>query len=746
MNLGLVKSVWKLCMTLAFVSLQLSAYNDLHIPDTLSGTNFTLAIRDTFAQYKTGNQTITSGINGATFWGPTIFVNKGDTVHMTVKNFLNDSTTIHWHGMHLPAVMDGGPHQVIPPGTTWQPYWKVTNQAATYWYHPHLHEMTQEHLTKGVGGFLIVRDAEEAALKLPRSYGVDDIPLVLTSRRFDNANQFVTTNIAYGDYMFTNGIMNAQVQLPKQFVRLRVLNAEIERAYNLGFSDNRTFYVIANDGGLLNAPVALTRLRMGVGERYEILVDLSKDAVGTALDLKAFNGGMAFGFPGGEPGTNGPLGSLLNNTDFVVLHINVGAATSQAITTLPTTLANNVYWKATDATVKKTVLVTAGTPGTDFTLDNLAFALNRINKTTQLNDIEQWTVTNNNVFSHAFHIHDVEFKIVARNGNANAVAAYESGWKDVAYLPKGENLSFVARFDDYADSVHPFMYHCHFSNHEDGGMMGQFVVVGPQNTLSVAPTKVFINAADHSQQTLNIQANVNWTLSSDQTWLSLDSNSGSGNAVVTLTATANSSIDSRVAHVSLQSPGMTSQSVEVTQYGVAPSLTLSDTTLRFPSTGGDRIVHLNSNTSWTLSSNDSWCTASASSGTGDSTLNIHAAENSSATNRSTQLTLSAKGIATRTVQVLQESTSDVAADTESETAYTLYPNPAQERIYIRMLHPETVVYYVTVCDAGGRAVLMLPRPELEKGIDISSLASGHYFVRLMDLRTKSITTQRFEKR
>ena len=102
-------------------AIQAQSYNNLWIPDTLSGTNFNLTIKDTFAQLTPGNQTITAGINGK-FWGPTLFFNKGDTVHMNVLNKLNESTTLHWHGFHLPAVMDGGPHQLIPPGTIWKPY------------------------------------------------------------------------------------------------------------------------------------------------------------------------------------------------------------------------------------------------------------------------------------------------------------------------------------------------------------------------------------------------------------------------------------------------------------------------------------------------------------------------------------------------------------------------------------------------------------------------------------------------
>lgn len=477
-------------------------YNPLWIPDTLSGKNFSLTIRDTFAQLKTGNQTITGGINGK-FWGPTVFINKGDTVHMNVLNKLNDSTTIHWHGMHLPAVMDGGPHQIIPPGTLWQPYWKVTNNAATYWYHPHLHEMTTEHLTKGIGGFMIVRDAAETALALPRTYGIDDIPLMLTSRRFDGSNQFVTTNSAYGDYEVVNGVMNPEISLPKQYVRLRILNAEIERGYNLGFSDNRTFYIIANDGGLLNAPVAVTRVKLMVGERIEIMVNLGNDAIGSSVDLKAYNSGQPFGFPGSEPQTTGQFGSLLNNTDFNILHINVAAATSGAITAVPGTLASNTYWAASDATTTRTLNITDGTPGPGgkpFAFDNTPFAFNTINKTVNLNNIEQWTVTNNNVFGHAFHIHDVEFKIVARNGNAAAVGTYESGWKDVMYVPVNESVSFVAKFDDYADLTHPFMYHCHFGLHEDDGMMGQFVVSpflsGVKSLNNIVDFKLYPNPAN----------------------------------------------------------------------------------------------------------------------------------------------------------------------------------------------------------------------------------------------------------
>lgn len=483
-------------------------YNPLWIPDTLSGTTFNLDIRDTFAQIvASGNQTVTGAINGK-FWGPTLIFNQGDTVRLNVTNNLNDSTTLHWHGMHLPAVMDGGPHQVIPPGTLWQPYWKVTNNAATYWYHPHLHEMTMEHITKGIGGLIIVRDAVESALPLPRTYGVDDIPLVLTDRSFDALNQFTT--VPYGDSMLVNGVLRPMHTIPAQLVRMRILNGAIERSYNLGFSDNRTFYIITSDGGLLNAPIAVTRYLLSAGERVEILVNFTGQE-GSTVDLKAYNASLAPFIPGGESFTGGPFVNALGHLDFNILHLAVGAQVAPAITAVPTTLVSNTFPSEADADITRTITLTdsAGVPGilgpNAFVLEHKLFDINHISHVVPLNNTEIWELKSTSVFAHPFHIHDVEFYILTRNGVAPP--NYEQGWKDVVLVKGGETVRFIAKFDDYADYLHPFMYHCHISLHEDEGMMGQFIVgaeasvpsVKNSSTITLYPNpatdKIYIDAA-----------------------------------------------------------------------------------------------------------------------------------------------------------------------------------------------------------------------------------------------------------
>ncbi|MBK9413697.1 MAG: multicopper oxidase domain-containing protein [Bacteroidetes bacterium] len=103
-----------------------------------------------------GHQTPTYGVNG-NILGPTLILNKGDNVTLNVTNNIPPATTMHWHGLHVPAHADGGPHQMIMPGATWSPSFTVMNDAATYWYHPHGQNRTDIQVSKGLAGLIIVK-------------------------------------------------------------------------------------------------------------------------------------------------------------------------------------------------------------------------------------------------------------------------------------------------------------------------------------------------------------------------------------------------------------------------------------------------------------------------------------------------------------------------------------------------------------------------------------------------------------
>ena len=138
-------------------------------------------------------------------------------------------------------------------------------------------------------------------------------------------------------------------------------------------------------------------------------------------------------------GNAGPInGSLLNNTDFPILHINVAATTAGAITTLPGALTTNRYWTLADVTNSRTITITGGQAGGNFSFDNVFFDHGYINQTIKLGAVEKWTIVNNQVFGHSIHLHDIQFKIISRSGGP--VEAYESGWKDTFYIPRGESV------------------------------------------------------------------------------------------------------------------------------------------------------------------------------------------------------------------------------------------------------------------------------------------------------------------
>ncbi len=486
---------------LLFLGLGNLAYgqNPLFIPSTLSGNTINLSLQNGSVNFYPGNATQTMGVNG-NLLGPTILLDRYQTVTMNVTNNLTDTTTIHWHGMHVAPQNDGGPHTVIPPGTTWSPSFPVLDWATTNWYHPHLHMKTNEHVQKGIAGMIIVRDDIEAALDLPRTYGVDDIPLVIQTKAFDASNQIITLETALDTSLMINGTIDPISNLPAQVVRLRLLNGSSERVYNIGFSSNQTFYQIGSDGGLLTAPVALTRLRIAPGERMEILVDFTgMQGQNTALmsygsELpSAIYGASQPGMGAGQTIPNYALNPL-NGANFQLLGISIGTQTSNPITTIPSSLVAHSPWLQANASTTRTLTFSPQTMGPTaiqgpFLINMMPFDMMMINQYIPFENTEIWTLTNNTPIAHPFHIHDVQFYVLDINGVAPP--ANQQGRKDVILVPAGGGVvRFITKFEDFYNDTIPYMYHCHMLTHEDGGMMGQFIVNSPIVGLNESQTSM----------------------------------------------------------------------------------------------------------------------------------------------------------------------------------------------------------------------------------------------------------------
>ncbi len=463
------------------------AQNALYIPPQLSGTSFNLVVQQGTQQFFSGNPTPTYGINGS-FLSPTIVVNKGDVVTLNVQNTLNVATTMHWHGLHVASEHDGGPHQSIAAGTTWSPTFEIKNNAGTFWYHPHGEGKTELHVGKGLSGLFIIHDPAEQALNLPETYGVDDIPVIVQTKAFDVLNQ-----IAIADHMdtavFVNGTLDAIGELPAQVVRLRLLNGSSMRSFYFGFSNNQNFYQIATDGGLLAAPNTLTRLLLAPGERSEILVDLG-GMNGQTITLMSYGSEMENGIFGAPMVGTPPdeidmyMDNSLNGADFDLVSFDVTAPTVSPITTIPSTLVPYLPYNTADVSANRTLvfdtisLIPGETPNRaegPFGINNEVFDMMMVNVEVPLNATEIWTLKNNTLIAHPFHIHDVQFNILEKSGVAPPPS--EQGWKDVVLVMPGDSVKFITKFEDFADEMTPYMYHCHLLHHEDDGMMGSFLVI-----------------------------------------------------------------------------------------------------------------------------------------------------------------------------------------------------------------------------------------------------------------------------
>jgi blue copper oxidase len=441
------------------------------IPDTLTGNTINLTVKDSVHQFRPGNLTATMAYNGS-YLGPTIILNKAQAVQMNVDNMLMDTTTVHWHGLHVAPSNDGGPHTPIVAGYTWSPAFTVLDKAAMYWYHPHLHGTTMQQVVMGAAGLILVRDSEEAAITLPRTYGVDDVPLIFQFKTMDMNNQWVMEDDT-DNVVLVNGVFDAYVNSPAQVVRYRILNASTMRVFRFGFSDNRSFSQITTDAGLLNAPVALTRLTLGPGERAEILVNLT-GLQGDTLNFQTFGNELATGVPGGPPAFGDPQGPL-DNITFTVLQIHVVAPTGNPVTTIPSSLSSNVVWSQTGVPTRNFSLT--GVPmnnPVNWFINGVQFDMETINFYTQQDNIEIWNIDNNSMMAHPFHIHGNYFYILNRNGLPPP--DNEKGRKDVVLINPQASVTVITKFEDFYDDSIPYMYHCHFLDHEDNGMMGQFIV------------------------------------------------------------------------------------------------------------------------------------------------------------------------------------------------------------------------------------------------------------------------------
>lgn len=423
------------------------------------------------------------------YLGPIIKAWQGEKIRIRFANSIPEESIIHWHGLHVPAIMDGHPRHVIPQGQSYLYEFEIKNRAGTYWYHPHPHGRTGPQVYRGLAGLFIVSDDEEQAAGLPD--GEYDVPLVIQDRAFGPNNQLVylsghrmeQMNGFLGDVIMVNGLPDFTLPVSSAAYRLRILNGSNSRTYKLAWEDGRPLTIIGTDGGLLERPVYRRYAFLSPGERLEVWADFSDSSVGfkTAMISLPFDTrGMGRGMMGGRMGQSQ---SLPNGAGFDVFKIKVTKQVEKnqtlprmlsEIKPIPQDEAANFFQPRQFYLTMRHMQWSIN--GRIFEMEDVAS-----DEIVQLGSKEIWEFNNTGGgmmhmmnLPHPIHLHGKQFRIIERSGVMHE-GYVDEGWKDTALLMPGERIRILVDFDDYPGL---FLYHCHNLEHEDMGMMRNYFVRG----------------------------------------------------------------------------------------------------------------------------------------------------------------------------------------------------------------------------------------------------------------------------
>ncbi|HEY2028044.1 MAG TPA: multicopper oxidase domain-containing protein, partial [Myxococcales bacterium] len=417
---------------------------------------------------------------------------------------------------------------------------------SSHWFHDHMFSFTSQNVYKGMAGMFNIYSAldrgnESVAdgvnLRLPSGTAKSfanldyDVNIMLADKAWDANGQLAFDKFDFdgflGDRMTVNLVDNPFFEVEARKYRFRILNGAVSRFFKIAMSDGSVMVQIANDGNLLPHPVPLTELdEQGIAERYDVVIDFSRYPVGT----KVYWVNLAKQTNGRRPDKDLSLQEALagDPDDPVVgkfLEFRVVRQPSQPdLSQVPDTMipnptlpanvrARNFEWDrgATQTTPpQQSSFIGPWGIKTDNEGPVLDADYGRISAAPGINTAnttEEWTLQNGGGgWDHPIHIHFEEGQIIARNGSAANVPAWEKGRKDVYRLRPGGSVTLRMQFRDWGGM---FMEHCHNTVHEDNAMLLRWEIdangapflhplptplVSPQGTTFVPPDDILPTA------------------------------------------------------------------------------------------------------------------------------------------------------------------------------------------------------------------------------------------------------------
>ncbi|MFT4036889.1 MAG: multicopper oxidase family protein [Thermomicrobiales bacterium] len=419
-----------------------------------------------------GYQLYLRGYNGA-FPGPTLRAHPGDRLALTVTNALPpnpdpqpashdlphhfNTTNVHTHGLHVsPAGESDNVFRSMEPGSASNVVIDIPadHPAGTFWHHPHHHGAVDVQLTSGAFGALIV---EGDFADVPEIAAAQDRVLLLSEVLFDYLGQIEHYDTLWPEavprFLAVNGQREPILRMrPGEVQRWRVVQAAHEDNFRLGLSGH-DLHVIAHDGIALAAMETVPNVVIAPGQRVDLLVQAGEPGT---YQLAALPNDQ------GYPSPEGPFATLIVEGEPLPLG-------------LPAALPPPPFAPIPDAelTGARTLTLSELAPENPasanyqefaFLIDGQRFDPNRVDQRVELNAVEEWTIVNDDVSDHVFHIHTNPFLHTHTNG----APLDPPVWRDTVVVPTMGSVTYRTRFLDFTGKL---VLHCHMMNHEELGMM-----------------------------------------------------------------------------------------------------------------------------------------------------------------------------------------------------------------------------------------------------------------------------------
>jgi manganese oxidase len=398
---------------------------------------------------------------------------------------------------------------------------------STHWFHDHMFSFTSQNVYKGNAAMFNIYSGLDRGnegindgvnLRLPsgtlKDYGnlEYDVNLMVADKAFDATGQLYFDIFDFdgflGDAMTVNLAYKPYFEVEHRKYRFRILNASVSRFFKICCVDATGTAVpitqIANDGNLLPNPVVLTQLdEQGIAERYDIVIDFTanKAKVGDKFWLVNLCEHQDGKKPSADLSIADALAGKSNDPcvgKFLELRIvrNPASADKSVVPNvlIPNPDLSNIPVARTrvfefnsgasqNLSNPDTCYLTGagGQSGpwgvkTDQTGATLDACFGRISALPQYGTREVWTLQNGGGgWDHPIHIHFEEGQVLARNGSAANVPAWEKGRKDVYRLRPSGSVTITMQFRDWGGM---FMEHCHNTVHEDNAMLVRWETKG----------------------------------------------------------------------------------------------------------------------------------------------------------------------------------------------------------------------------------------------------------------------------